>query len=74
MKKRNDLYLVSLVVSLLISVLLLRLKGAFAVTLSIVVGGLMIVLSKRIFGGVTGDIFGATNEIARMIALFALVW
>ena len=59
---------------MLISVLLLGLKGVLAVTLGIVVGGLMIVSSKRIFGGVTGDIFGATNEIARMIALFALVW
>ena len=74
MKKRHSLYLVSLVISLLTSVLLLGLKGILAVTLGIVVGGLMIVLSKKIFGGVTGDIFGATNEIARMIALFALLW
>ena len=74
MKKRHSLYLVSLVISMLIGVLLLGLKGVLAVTLGIVVGGLMIVSSKRIFGGVTGDIFGATNEIARMIALFALVW
>jgi adenosylcobinamide-GDP ribazoletransferase len=73
MKKRHSLYLVSLVISMFISVLLLGLKGIFAVTLGIAVGGLMVVLSKRIFGGVTGDIFGATNEIARMIALFALV-
>jgi len=74
MKKRHGLYLVSLVFSLLIGVLLLGLKGVLAVTLGIVVGGLMIVLSKRVFGGVTGDVFGAANEIARMIALFALVW
>ena len=74
MKKRHSLYLVSLVVSLLISVLLLGLKGVLAVILGIAVGGLMMVLSKRVFGGVTGDTFGATNEIARMIALFALVW
>jgi adenosylcobinamide-GDP ribazoletransferase len=74
MKKRHSLYFVSLVISMLIGVLLLGLKGVLAVTLGIVVGGLMIVSSKKIFGGVTGDIFGATNEIARMIALFALVW
>jgi adenosylcobinamide-GDP ribazoletransferase len=74
MKKKHSLYLVSLVISMLIGVLLLGLKGVLAVTLGIVVGGLMIVSSKKIFGGVTGDIFGATNEIARMIALFALVW
>ena len=74
MKKRHSLYFVSLVISLLIGVLLFSLKGVLAVTLGIAVGGLMIVSSKSIFGGVTGDIFGATNEIARMIALFALVW
>jgi len=74
MKKRHSLYFVSLVISMLIGVLLLGLKGVLAVTLGIVVGGLMIVSSKKIFGGVTGDVFGATNEIARMIALFALVW
>jgi adenosylcobinamide-GDP ribazoletransferase len=74
MKKRHRLYLVSLVISMLISVLLLGLKGVLAMTLGIVVGWLMIIISKRIFGGVTGDTFGATNEIARMIALFALVW
>jgi len=73
MRKKHGLFIASLSISLLISALLLGLKGVLAVTLSIVVGGLMIVLSKRIFGGVTGDIFGSTNEIARMIALLALV-
>jgi cobalamin synthase len=33
----------------------------------------MIVVGKHVFGGVNGDIFGATNEIARMIALFVIL-
>ncbi|GAI77185.1 unnamed protein product, partial [marine sediment metagenome] len=37
------------------------------------VGGFMIIVGKHVFGGVNGDIFGATNEIARMVALFVLV-
>jgi adenosylcobinamide-GDP ribazoletransferase len=74
MKKRHSLYLISLAASLLMSAMLLGLNGILAVTLGIVIGGFFIVLSKKIFGGVTGDIFGATNEIARMIALFAVVW
>ena len=74
MNKRHSLYLISLVISLLIGVLLFGLKGVLAVTLGIVVGGLMIVASKRIFGGVNGDIFGSANEIARTMALFALLW
>lgn len=73
-KERHSLYLISLVASLLVGAMLLGLNGILAVASGMVVGGLFVVLSKRIFGGVTGDIFGATNEIARMIALFALVW
>jgi adenosylcobinamide-GDP ribazoletransferase len=74
MKDRHNLYLMSLAASLMISAMLLGLKGTLAVTSGIAVSGLFIVLSKRVFGGATGDIFGATNEIPRMIALFALVW
>ncbi|MBE0513246.1 adenosylcobinamide-GDP ribazoletransferase, partial [Candidatus Bathyarchaeota archaeon] len=74
MKERHSLYIISLAASLLVSTMLLGLNGILAVASGMVVGGFFIVLSKRIFGGVTGDIFGATNEIARMIALFALVW
>jgi len=74
MKDGHGLYLISLAVSLFMSTMLLGLKGILAVTSGMGVGVFFIVLSKRIFGGVTGDIFGATNEIARMIALFALVW
>lgn len=74
MKNKHGLYLVSVIFSVLVGVLLLGLQGVLAVALGIVVGGLMIVLANRVFGGVTGDIFGATNEIARMMALFVLVW
>jgi adenosylcobinamide-GDP ribazoletransferase len=74
MKNKHGLYLVSVIFSVLVGVLLLGLQGVLAVALAIVVGGLMIVLANRVFGGVTGDIFGATNEIARMMALFVLIW
>jgi adenosylcobinamide-GDP ribazoletransferase len=74
MKKKHSLYLIALVFSMLMGFLLSDLQGVLAVTLGIAVGGLMVVISKRIFGGVNGDVFGATNEIGRMIALFALVW
>ena len=74
MKKRHGLYLIALVFSMLIGILLSGLQGVLAVTLGATVGGLMVVSSKRIFGGVNGDVFGATNEIGRMIALFALIW
>ncbi|MDH5691383.1 MAG: adenosylcobinamide-GDP ribazoletransferase [Candidatus Bathyarchaeota archaeon] len=73
MRKNHGLYAISLIISLVVSVALLGLSGALAVAVGILVGGFMIVLGKKIFGGVSGDIFGATNEIARMFALLVLV-
>jgi adenosylcobinamide-GDP ribazoletransferase len=46
----------------------------FAVAAGMLVGAFMIVLANRVFGGVNGDIFGATNELARMFALFVVVF
>lgn len=74
MKNKHHLYLISLIISMLVGIVFFAVKGALAIMSGIVVGGLMIFLAKRIFGGVTGDIFGTTNEIARMISLFVLVF
>jgi len=72
-RKNHKLYAISLAISLAISVVLFGFNGIFAVVAGILVGAFMIVLGKRVFGGVNGDIFGATNELARMFALFVLV-
>lgn len=74
MRHKHGLFTVSLATSLIIGVFLRGLTGALAVVSGIAIGGLAIFLGKKVFGGVTGDIFGATNEIARMTALFVLVW
>ncbi len=73
MIKNNGLYAISLIISLVVSVALFGLSGVFAVAAGMLVGGLMIIVGKQVFGGVNGDIFGATNEIARMVALFMLL-
>ncbi|MGD9131760.1 MAG: adenosylcobinamide-GDP ribazoletransferase [Candidatus Bathyarchaeota archaeon] len=73
MRKNHGLYAISLIISLAVGVALLGLCGVLAVTAGILAGGFMIILGKRVFGGVNGDIFGATNEIARMAALLVLV-
>ena len=72
-RKKKELYSISLIISLVASVALFGLIGVFAVFSGIIVGGLMIIVGNRVFGGVNGDIFGATNEIARMVTLFVLV-
>ncbi|MDG6223393.1 MAG: adenosylcobinamide-GDP ribazoletransferase [Candidatus Bathyarchaeota archaeon] len=73
-RKNNKLYTIALTISLAFSVPLFGLTGVFAVAAGILVGAFMIVLGKRVFGGVNGDIFGATNEVARMCALFVVVF
>jgi len=72
-KKNHGLYAISLIISLVVSIALLGLSGVLAVAAGILVGGFMIIVGKQVFGGVNGDIFGATNEITRMIALLVLV-
>ena len=72
-RKNHGLYAISLTISFAISIALFGLSGVFAAVSGILVGAFMIVLGKRVFGGVNGDIFGATNEVARMIALFMVV-
>jgi adenosylcobinamide-GDP ribazoletransferase len=73
MRKNHGLYAVSLAISLAVSIPLFGLVGVLPVAAGILTGGFMIVLGKKVFGGVNGDIFGATNEIARMFALLVLV-
>ncbi|MHC3128705.1 MAG: adenosylcobinamide-GDP ribazoletransferase [Candidatus Bathyarchaeota archaeon] len=73
MRKNHGLYAISLIISLVVSIALFGLSGVLAVAAGILVGGFMIILGKQVFGGVNGDIFGATNEIARMFALLVLV-
>jgi adenosylcobinamide-GDP ribazoletransferase len=71
--KKHGLYAISLGISLVVSIALVGLGGVLAVAAGMLVGGFMIFLGKQVFGGVNGDVFGATNEIARMVALFVLL-
>jgi adenosylcobinamide-GDP ribazoletransferase len=67
---RSD-FLVGLVIAALICWALAGLFG-FAVLLVAQISALyMVAISKRNFGGATGDGFGATNEVARCVALIS---
>ena len=72
-KNKHALYSISLIMSLVFSVALFGFGGVLAVAAGMLVGGVMIAVGKHVFGGVNGDVFGATNEIARMVTLFVLV-
>lgn len=40
---------------------------------AVLTGGAMVVISKRHFGGITGDVMGATNEISQVISLLLVL-
>ena len=71
---KGDLRLVvALIVSLAVALPLLRWAGAFVIIASVVTSLIMIAIARRNFNGVTGDVFGATNEITRMVCVIVLL-
>jgi adenosylcobinamide-GDP ribazoletransferase len=73
MRHKHSFYLISLCISCAVSFFALGLRGFVVLSSGIIVGLLMIELSNKVFGWMTGDIFGSSNEIARMMALIFLV-
>lgn len=50
----------------------LGLMGVLVVLLGILLGALMTIIGKSVFGGVSGDMIGATNETVRAVTLLFL--
>jgi len=72
--RRGNLRLIAaLTISLVIAILLLRWAGIFTVLAGMITSLIMVEIAHRHFKGVTGDVFGATNEIVRMVCIFALL-
>ena len=65
--------LATLAISFGIALPLLWVKGAFVVLAAVIASLMMVGVSHRHFKGVTGDVLGATNEIARMVSVVVLV-
>jgi adenosylcobinamide-GDP ribazoletransferase len=63
----------ALAVSVLIAVPLLGWSGIFALLAAALVGFVMVAVAHRNFGGVTGDVFGATNELTRMVVAIVIL-
>jgi adenosylcobinamide-GDP ribazoletransferase len=71
--KGNLLLIVALVISFAIAVALLRVAGAAVVLAGVITSLVMVAIAQRNFNGVTGDVFGATNEITRMVCVIVLL-
>lgn len=65
--------IVGLLISFAIALPLLRLAGAVVILAGILTSLVMVAVAHRNFNGVTGDVFGATNELARLVSLIAFL-
>jgi len=72
-KKGTARLVIALAISLAIVLPLLWLAGVIALLAAILTGLVMVGVSYRHFNGVTGDVLGATNELARMVSLITLL-
>ncbi len=72
-KHRHSKMVASLITLLLISSLLLRQIGPVVTLVSILVSMILIFVAERNFGGLTGDVMGATNEITRLFSLLTIL-
>jgi adenosylcobinamide-GDP ribazoletransferase len=64
---------VALALSLVVAVPLLLVAGFVTVVAAVLCGLVMVWVAHRNFGGVTGDVLGATNEISRMVCVVVLL-
>jgi adenosylcobinamide-GDP ribazoletransferase len=64
---------VAVVITFALGLFLLEMKFVYVVLASVATGLVMLAISNRQFKGVTGDVFGATNEVSRMASLLALL-
>jgi len=65
--------LVGLLISLAIALPLLCWVGAIVIFAGILTSFVMTFIAHKNFNGVTGDVFGATNELARLVSLIVLL-
>lgn len=70
---RNCRVLLSALFLLLIALPILSVIGLLVAFAAMVVSSGMLVISNKSFGGITGDVMGATNEITRLVSLTVIL-
>jgi adenosylcobinamide-GDP ribazoletransferase len=63
----------AMALTFLVAVPLLAVAGAVTALAAVVSALVMVAVAHRNFGGVTGDVLGATNELVRMVAVVVLL-
>jgi adenosylcobinamide-GDP ribazoletransferase len=59
--------------TLVISLMALRITGIVVMLAGLLVAAAMLAISKKEFGGMTGDVMGATNELVRLVSLLVIL-
>ena len=68
-RRGNIRLVIALILSFAIGVVFLKGAGIFVVLASVITGLVMVAVAHKHFNGVTGDVFGATNELARLVCV-----
>jgi adenosylcobinamide-GDP ribazoletransferase len=71
--KGNLRLIVAVIISFAVALPLLHWAGAFIVLAAVITSFVMVAIAHKHFNGVTGDVFGATNEITRMVCMIVLL-
>jgi adenosylcobinamide-GDP ribazoletransferase len=71
--KGNLRLIAAIAISLAITLPILSWAGVFTVLAGLITGLVMVAVAHKHFNGVTGDVFGATNELARMVCAVVLL-
>ncbi len=70
---RNIRLMIALSIAFTIALSLLSVEGFIAIIAGLVAALVIVVISNRHFRGVTGDVFGTGNELARLSSLMAIL-
>jgi adenosylcobinamide-GDP ribazoletransferase len=71
--RRNLKILSSFILMVCVSVPLLGLVGLIAALVAVLVSTVIVAIADRNFGGITGDVMGATNEITRLFTILTIL-
>lgn len=72
MKNKNKL-IVAIIITLTPMIILGGSTGLLLFGVCVALTMFLVILSTRSFGGITGDVFGATNELTRLVSLLIFV-
>jgi adenosylcobinamide-GDP ribazoletransferase len=71
MKKRTKVT-VSIIITVVLIFIIEGIMGLLTLGIVVIIGLIIYIISYKNFGGVSGDVFGASNEISRLSALLIL--